>query len=313
MPAARVAAQAKVNLFLRVGPRRADGFHDVVTMFQLLDLADDVIVRIGGAGRTLHVAGPRLPDAGLGPTEKNLAYRAAVAYVERAGWPNGFSIELNKNIPTGGGLGGGSSDGGAVLRALDAMNERPLGPAALQTIAAQLGSDVPFFVSGSARAFATGRGEDLGGMDPLTPRDVLLVIPPFGVATADAYRWLDEDRPNGAEGADDVRRAFEMAGDRPGAHLTLAPKSPGFNEWQFVQGASHNDLEPVVEKRHPQLRRIRETLSGHGASIARLSGSGSTVFGVFERLPAMPSGIGGDSVVLRTCTSSRVVQVEVLE
>src|SRR6185436_7983433 len=105
------------------------------------DLADDIIVRVGGAGRTLHVAGPRLPEAGLGPTEKNLAYRAAMAYSERAGWPSGFSIELNKNVPTGGGLGGGSSDAGSVLRALDALNERPLGRTTLLELAAGLGSD----------------------------------------------------------------------------------------------------------------------------------------------------------------------------
>jgi 4-diphosphocytidyl-2-C-methyl-D-erythritol kinase len=310
MRVARVAAQAKINLFLRVGSRRADGFHDVVTMFQLVDLADDVIVRIGGAGRTLHVAGPRLPDAGLGPTEKNLAYRAAIAYLERAGWPNGFSIELNKNIPAGGGLGGGSSDAGAVLRALDAANERPIGPAALDVLAAQLGSDVPFFVSGSARALAMGRGEMLGGLDPLFARDVLLVVPQFGVATADAYRWLDEDRTSGYP---DVTPAPESAPDPAGSAVTAATPPPGSDEWDLVERASHNDFEPVVERRHPELRRIREALSGHRASIARLSGSGSTVFGVFDRLPAMPATIGGDLVVLRTRTSSRVVPVEVLE
>src|SRR6185503_5044326 len=194
MPVARVAAQAKVNLVLRVGPRRDDGFHDLITMFQLLDLADEIVVRIGGAGRTLHVAGQHLPEAGLGPTEKNLAYRAAMAYTERAKWPTGFSIELFKNIPAGGGLGGGSSDAGAVLRALDTLNETPLGPSVLETLAATLGSDVPFFVSGSACAFGAGRGEEVAGLDPLPARDVVLAIPPFGVATADAYRWLDEDR-----------------------------------------------------------------------------------------------------------------------
>jgi 4-diphosphocytidyl-2-C-methyl-D-erythritol kinase len=306
MRAARVAAQAKINLFLRVGPRRADGFHDVATMFQLVDLADDIIVRVDGAGRTLHVAGPRIPEAGLGPTDKNLAYRAAIAYAERASWPKGFSIELTKNIPAGGGLGGGSSDAGAVLRALDALNDRPIGQAALEQLAALLGSDVPFFVNGSARAFATGRGESLGGLDPLDARDVLLVVPAYGVATADAYRWLDQDR-----------------GASPGATVPVATPTPnqfssavkpaGMDEWEFVSRASHNDFEPVVERRHPDLRRFRELLSQNGARIARLSGSGSTVLGVFDTLPAIPGDFGAEAVVLRTRTSTRVVQVEARE
>jgi len=306
MRVARVAAQAKINLFLRVGPRRPDGFHDVATMFLLVDLADDIIVRVDGAGRTLHVAGPRLPASGLGPTEKNLAYRAAVAYAERASWPAGFSIELTKNIPAGGGLGGGSSDAGAVLRALDALNDRPLGQAGLEQLATLLGSDVPFFVSGSARAFATGRGEEVGGLDPLEAREVLLVVPPYGVATADAYQWLDEDRTRSGSAS---APATGAAAEAP----RMEAKPAGMDEWEFVRRASHNDFEPIVEARHPGLRRYREQLLQHGASIARLSGSGSTVFGIFGALPTRPGDLGTEAVVLRTRTSTRVVQVEARE
>ena len=125
MRAARVLAQAKINLLLRVGPRDQAGYHQIVTVFQRIDLADEVLVRVGGSVRTLDCTGPRLPSRGLGAPEDNLAYRAAVAYAERAKWLRGFSVELTKNIPTGGGLGGGSSDAGAVLRALDALD--PLG------------------------------------------------------------------------------------------------------------------------------------------------------------------------------------------
>ncbi len=305
MPVARVAAQAKVNLVLRVGPRRDDGFHDIITMFQLLDLADDIVVRIGGAGRTLHVAGQHLPPDGLGQTEKNLAYRAAIAYFERAGTPSGFSIELIKNIPAGGGLGGGSSDAGAVLRALDAVSERPLGPSALEAIGAKLGSDVPFFVSGSACAFAAGRGEEVAGLDPLPAKDVLLAIPPFGVSTADAYRWLDEDR---AAAPTEVVEPLS-----PRAERRLATLAHDDIDWDLMQRASFNDFEPVVEKRHAELATLREAMKADGALIARLSGSGSTVFGVFDTVPTLPKDVGPGTTVLLTRTSTSVVPVEVRE
>jgi 4-diphosphocytidyl-2-C-methyl-D-erythritol kinase len=308
MPVARVAAQAKVNLVLRVGPRREDGFHDIVTMFQLVDLGDDIVVRVGGAGRTLHVAGPRIPEAGLGPTEKNLAYRAAMAYASRAGWPNGFSIELTKNIPAGGGLGGGSSDAGAVLRALDALSERPLGPTTLEELGATLGSDVPFFVSGSACAFAAGRGDQVAAADPMPARDVVLAIPPFAVATADAYRWLDEDRAAATAAVPNMPPTPELAPLRP-----VLPAGWDALDWGLVQRASFNDFEPVVERRHAELRRLREGLEQSGAIIARLSGSGSTVFGVFDTLPQLPQNVADGTVMIRTRTSTRVVQVEVRE
>jgi 4-diphosphocytidyl-2-C-methyl-D-erythritol kinase len=305
MRVARVAAQAKVNLVLRVGPRREDGFHDIITMFQLLDLADDIVVRADAAARTLHVAGQYLPEGGLGPTEKNLAFRAAVAYADRAGWPDGFSIELIKNIPAGGGLGGGSSDAGAVLRALDALNERPLGPSALEAIGAKLGSDVPFFVSGSACAFAAGRGEEVAGLDPLPARDVLLAIPSFGVSTADAYRWLDEDRA--------ASPGVVVEPLTPRQEYKLATLAHDDIDWDLMRHASFNDFEPVVEKRHVELARLREMMVAGGASIARLSGSGSTVFGIFDDIPVLPANAGPGTIVLRTRTSTRVVQVEARE
>jgi 4-diphosphocytidyl-2-C-methyl-D-erythritol kinase len=310
MSAARVPAQAKVNLVLGVMPKlRPDGFHDVFTMLQLIDLADDIIVRVGGAGRTLHVAGPRLPDAGLGPTEKNLAFRGAMAYSERAGWPNGFSIELTKNVPAGAGLGGGSSDAGAVLRALDALNEHPLGPAVLAELAASLGSDVPFFVSGSARAMALGRGDEIGEMDPLPARDVVLAVPPFGISTADAYRWLDEARVADPDLWPPAKPMTSGMVDQ----MTRSDSREAINDWKFISVASYNDFEPAIDQRHPELPLIRGKLEASGAAIARLSGSGSVVFGIFDRLPGIPDGMPKGTTIIRTRTSARVVPVEVLE
>jgi 4-diphosphocytidyl-2-C-methyl-D-erythritol kinase len=123
---ARVAAQAKVNLRLRILAREASGYHQIETLFLRLALADDVVVRATSGARSLDAAGS-VDARQLGPVERNLAWRAASAYSEVTGWPAGFAIELTKHIPVGGGLGGGSANAGAVLRALDARAPTPIG------------------------------------------------------------------------------------------------------------------------------------------------------------------------------------------
>lgn len=300
MRVARISAQAKINLLLRVGARDSTGYHAISTWFLRLDLADGITVRVGGNIRAIDVAGPRVPSGGLGSADKNLAYRAAVAYAERSGWPRGFSIEVTKNIPAGGGLGGGSADAGAVLRALDALAAEPLGHQALAELAASLGSDVPFLTSEFVAAFGTGRGETLQPIDPLPARGVLLVMPDFSVSTADAYRWLDESRPSVASPAE--------------LQMWLVPVS-ALTSWELLRETPlhTNDFEAVVERRHPELAQFRERLVAKGAQIAHLAGSGSTVFGVFEGAPPDAKDIGVDALVVATRTSSRVVQVEVLE
>jgi 4-diphosphocytidyl-2-C-methyl-D-erythritol kinase len=300
MRVARVSAQAKINLLLRVGARDSSGFHAISTWFLRLDLADEIVVRVGGNARAIDVSGPRLPPGGLGAPEKNLAYRAAVAYAERTGWPTGYSIELTKNIPVGGGLGGGSADAGAVLRALDALAAKPLGNQALVELAASLGSDVPFLTSENIAAFGTGRGEKLQPIDPLPPRDVLLVVPDFAISTADAYRWLDESRPN-------LPAPNEL-------QTWLVPMS-ALTSWELLSETPlhTNDFEAVVEQQHPALLQFRERLTSSGARIAHLAGSGSTVFGVFDASPPPARDVGVDALVIPTRTSSRVVQVDVRE
>ena len=179
---ARVEAQGKLNLFLRVLSREANGYHQIQTLFQRVALSDTVTVRTRATGRSLEVAG-----AETGPVEKNLAWRAAVAFAELAGWPGGFAIEIEKHIPVGGGMGGGSADAGAVLRALNQLSPRPLGDAVLAAIAFGLGADVPFLSSTFPLAFGAGRGERLLPCAPLPTRDVIVVVPRFGAASADAF------------------------------------------------------------------------------------------------------------------------------
>jgi 4-diphosphocytidyl-2-C-methyl-D-erythritol kinase len=301
MRVARVQAQAKVNLILHVLQRdETTGYHELLTVFHRIDLVDDIVVRAGGPDRIIEAAGPHLPPEGLGPTEKNLAYGAAAEFAARVGWPEGFVIEITKNIPVGGGLGGGSADAGAVLRALNALAPNPVSADELWTIASTLGSDVPFLAKEWVRAFGHGRGTQLTEMSELSipPAEVVIVVPNFSVATADAYRWLDEDRAK--PGAWFPTRAEVLRSDAPGEVSELLP-------W----GVNH--FEPVVEARHPELRKIRERLAEKGALMARLAGSGSCVFGVFGDTAPSDSELGIDATVIRTRLSARVVQVEVLE
>jgi 4-diphosphocytidyl-2-C-methyl-D-erythritol kinase len=311
MRVARVFAQAKVNLLLQVGKREENGYHEIRTLFQRIDLADEVVVRAGGRTRSIDCAGPLIPAAGLGPSEQNLAYRAAVAYARHAGWLQGFAIEVTKHIPVGGGLGGGSADAGAVLRAFDTLAPAPLGPHRLAEIAATLGADVGFLASPHVLAVGTGRGDRLASVyaghvhDPAVlesfpVRPVLLAVPDFAIGTADAYRWLDESG---------------------GGTLASVPLSPdmvvigvlGMESWEAISAKSRNDFEAALEPRFPKLRELREGFDAVGARIARLSGSGSTVFGVFEGAAPDPRTLDLDALVIPTRTSARVVQVEVLE
>jgi 4-diphosphocytidyl-2-C-methyl-D-erythritol kinase len=270
---ARTAAQAKVNLFLHVLERATSGYHSLETLFARLELADSVIVRTGVVGRSLDCDGPASPPEGFGPPERNLAWRAAELYAEQTGWPGGFEIEVVKNIPAGAGLGGGSSDAGAVLRSLDLMSPRPLGRRLLE-LAARLGSDVPFLTSDAVLALAWGRGERMIALRPLPSRPVYLVPGPF-VSTAEAYGWLDGARretPGGAR----VHRLEELG------------------SWSAVADVARNDFEDPVFARYPAIREVRDGLQTQGAAVALLSGSGGAVFGIFDeggdRLPLLPAG-----------------------
>ncbi|HEX6574173.1 MAG TPA: 4-(cytidine 5'-diphospho)-2-C-methyl-D-erythritol kinase, partial [Gemmatimonadaceae bacterium] len=187
--AMRVAAQAKLNLHLRVLSREESGYHSIETIFHRIDLADDVLVEVTTRERSLDVEG-----IDTGPVESNLAWKAAELYAAHNRWPGGFRIELEKRIPVGAGLGGGSADAAAVLRALNAMSPQPMAAQGLLSLASKLGADVGFLTGDSVMALAWGRGERMLSLTPLPCHDVLLMTPDFSVSTADAYRWLDEDR-----------------------------------------------------------------------------------------------------------------------
>lgn len=287
---ARVVAQAKVNLLLRVLAREATGYHSIETIFLRLDFGDDVRVRIA-PGRSLDCAGAAMPSGGLGPVEKNLAYRAAVAYTEATGWPSGFSIEIEKKIPVGGGLGGGSADAGAVLRALDALSPNPIGARVVE-IASGLGADVPFMTIDDPMALGWSRGERLLPLHPLEPRPVVILTPGVSVSTADAYGWLASARGN-----------YE-----PEA-CVLEPDS--LATWEGIAAVATNDFERVVAGQHPEIAELVDELASRDAILSMMSGSGSAVFGVFGAAPdaaAIARSTGRSPIVTRT--SSRVVRVD---
>ncbi|HET9424754.1 MAG TPA: 4-(cytidine 5'-diphospho)-2-C-methyl-D-erythritol kinase [Gemmatimonadaceae bacterium] len=287
MPEARVPAQAKINLRLKVLARGTDGFHSIETIFGRIDLADDVVVRIGGSARSLDCKG-----ADLGPVERNLAYRAAVAYADATSWPDAFSIELTKRIPAGGGLGGGSADAGAVLRALDAMSPRPLGPR-LITLAAELGSDVPFLTLDNPFALAWSRGERLMPLPTLPWHPIVILTPSNGISTADAYGWVSETR----------------MGFAPTAFIIDAP---AVRDWTRMAAIATNDFDSVVFARFPELARAAASLRQHGALISILAGSGSSVIGIFEDQKTAEKALADSpipGVLSKTSTSVAPVQV----
>ncbi len=299
MPAARVAAFAKINLALRILAREASGFHDIETLFCRIALADDVVVRVGdSADRSLTITGDALPDAGLGAPEQNLAWRAADAYAAHDNWPRGFAIEIEKRIPVGGGLGGGSADAGAVLRALNALNPRPLPAADLLAIAGTLGADVPFLASEAPLALAWGRGDRMLALPALPVRDVALVLPAQPVNTAEAYSWLAASR--------------SALTDQP--HAAALHPLAAVTTWEGVARLSMNDFEPVVFDQRPELAAIYERLgSVEGVAVARMSGSGSTLFALFEdelQLRAVAQATGCRALATTTLEEVPLVGVD---
>jgi 4-diphosphocytidyl-2-C-methyl-D-erythritol kinase len=312
--AARVTAHAKINLILRVLARESSGFHTLETLFARLAIGDTITVRITSSGRSLEC------DANIpGPTEENLAYRAALAFTESTGWPSGFAIEIEKRIPVGGGLGGGSADAGAVLRALSALSPHPVKEAQLLAIGAALGSDVPYVTTAAPLALAWARGDRLLALPPLTEREVVLVLPGFAVSTAAAYAWLAASRAGtqGSASLDADTTASDPAlRDRPPSPALASPQLLSLADlatWSSVASLATNDFEPVVSTHYPAITTTLSGLRAAGASIALMSGSGSTVFGIFDSRPpaaALDSALPGNVVL--THTLSTVPPVEII-
>ena len=261
-----IRAHAKVNLRLRILAPGADNYHSLETIFLRLELADRVEAALRRApGIALDLAlDPSLGGDPVPADERNLAWRAAESLLAESGQPGGATIRLEKRIPAGSGLGGASSNAAAVLRALNAELDRPLADDTLRRLAGELGSDVPFFLLPQGMALGWERGRGLMPLAAPPSRPVLLLVPPFPIGSGDAYAWLDARRGDSA----------------PGPASTL-PAAHRLSDWATLRRLATNDFEPAVFDRHPLLAACKEALSAEGAELALLSGSGSTLFGVF--------------------------------
>jgi 4-diphosphocytidyl-2C-methyl-D-erythritol kinase len=258
--AVEILAPAKVNLELRVLDRDdATGFHELATVFQAVDLADRLRIEVAPEGVAVDVRG-----MDVGPARDNLVRRAAEAFVVETGLDTGLRITLEKRIPPGTGLGGGSSDAAATLKALNALFGEPVPPSRLAELAARLGSDVPFFLGPSPLAVGTGRGEELEAGAPLPPAWLLIALPDVHVATAEAYAALDRWRKERGP---------------PEAARPPRPSAPA--SWEEVARRARNDFEDVVTAAHPPVAEARGRLAGTDPRCVLLSGSGSAVFALY--------------------------------
>ncbi|MGE0814250.1 MAG: 4-(cytidine 5'-diphospho)-2-C-methyl-D-erythritol kinase [Vicinamibacterales bacterium] len=250
-------AFAKVNLDLRLVGLLPDGYHDVRTVLQTIRLHDTLCIRRTRGPLVIECDTPGVPvDA------RNLVWKAAALLhaVVRGGTgePRGLHVQLRKRIPAEAGLGGGSSDAAAMLIAASRLWRLRLDLPTLARLGARLGADVPFFLSGGT-AMGVGRGDDVSPLVEPPPSWVVLICPEFGVSTAEAYRWYDEDARSRVR--------------RPARRLPA--------DWPAWAAGVGNDLEAPVARRHPRIRHAVRALTRQGAAYAAMSGSGSAVFGVF--------------------------------
>jgi len=279
---ARGRANAKVNLWLAVRGRRPDGYHEIETIFHALDLSDDILVSVSDSGPIEVRMEFENPAAAPAPAD-NLAFRAANSFRDAAGLPHGIRIQIFKRIPIQAGLGGGSSDAACVLRLLVNL----LGGATraeLHQLAAGLGSDVPFFLTGGT-ALGTGRGDDVVGLARASELNVVLGLSERGLATGDVYAELDRCPSFPQTGSDAMRSV-------------LAAGGPG-----DIAALLRNDLERAAVALRPGVARQLERMLEAGALGAVVSGSGPTVMGVARdrghaRELAVGVGVAFDRVVV---------------
>jgi 4-diphosphocytidyl-2-C-methyl-D-erythritol kinase len=261
----------KVNLILNILGRRADGFHELETIMQPVNLCDEMVFERAGTGLQLTCSHPELPC-----DSKNLVHRAATTFLSAAKISDGVKIHLQKNLPLAGGIGGGSANAAVTFSALNELFDSPLPLTKLHELAAALGSDVPFFLYDQP-AIATGRGEKVRTLEKfpaLQGKAFFLVHPGFGISTPWSYQNLarfPKDQ-NGTAG-----RAEKLA-----AHLQAGDLNAAAAEF-------YNSLEAPAFDKFPVLQLYKEFLRENGALVALMSGSGSTTFAIAENLAAAES------------------------
>ncbi|MBU0731052.1 MAG: 4-(cytidine 5'-diphospho)-2-C-methyl-D-erythritol kinase [Proteobacteria bacterium] len=266
-----VTAPAKINLYLAVTGRRNDGYHDLDTLMVKVDLCDTLHLRVIDKGIKLLC-----PDSDVPDDESNLVYKAASAFKELTGITRGVEITLEKKIPIAAGLGGGSSDAAATLHGLQELFQKKIASNVLIPIGRTLGADVPFFLSDYDSARATGIGDRLEKRELCGEFWFVLVNPGFAVST----KWVYEN----------------FALTTGGNPYILGRKLESANGKNFffpdLGTILYNDLEAVTVAKYPEIQVIKERLLAAGAKGVLMSGSGPTVFGVFEDERIAFDGVG---------------------
>ena len=248
---------AKINLSIHLLGKRPDGYHEIVTLMETVDLADDVEVSGQEGGTTVTCSDPAVPV-----DERNLAHRAADLVRDRYGLEGrGVRVHIEKRIPVAAGLAGGSGNAAAMLHGLNALWSLGLGEEDLMGLAAELGSDVPFCLYGGV-AVASGRGEKVAWLDAAGSRHYVLVCPPLEVASGWAYG----------------RSKLELTKD--GSCINLVSSVMQAGDVDRLASCLHNDLEPAVRAAFPEIERARGLLADAGLKGVLMSGSGPAVFGL---------------------------------
>jgi 4-diphosphocytidyl-2-C-methyl-D-erythritol kinase len=278
-------AYAKLNLSLDVTGKRADGYHELVMLMQTVTLCDTLSLRLRDDGKVSASSNLRY----IPGDERNLAVRAALRYREAVGEPGqGLQIDIRKEIPVGAGMAGGSADAAAVLRALDRLYGFPLGRAGLERLAQQVGSDVAFCVAGGT-ALAKGRGELLEDLTPMPDCYFVLCKPSFSISTPELFRKLD---------AAPVRHHPDTAGLLEAVHA---------GDLRGLCRRMYNVFEDVDDRRLRAVAEIKGRLLDHRALGAIMTGTGSAVFGVFERAEDAESACQALRSEYKLCCTARPV------
>jgi len=251
----KVLSPAKINLFLHISGKRDDGYHEIMSHISPVSLWDEIFFKFNKPEIKISCSHALVPE-----NEKNLAWQAARIFFEKTGIKKGVFISIDKNIPVGAGLGGGSSNSAFVLKALNEHYGRPLSKKELMKAGLEIGSDVPFFIS-CKPAIATGRGEILSPVKKLLKYKVILVQFDFHVSTAHVYKKLNLALTK----CEKINKHSHFNGSKfdPALHLC-------------------NDLETVTAAEHPVIEDAKRYLIDNGAKGALMSGSGPTVFGLFS-------------------------------
>lgn len=249
-------AYAKINLGLRILEKRPDGYHNIETVFQRIDLFDEIELSSSSTIKVVSTSDEVPGD------ESNICHKAARLLRNHLGISGGVCISINKKIPVGAGLGGGSSDAATVLRVLPAFWNRSIDEASLRTFALQLGSDVPYFL-GNGSALGRGRGEILEYFPLDLPYFILLCNPNIHVSTSWAYSMAKPGNPAQEISLKDILLKHKADPSR-------------------LEEMLRNDFEPAVFREYPAIEEVKNEMLKHGACFASMSGSGSSVFGFFE-------------------------------